>query len=119
MVNVQSEIDQIRSNSLCSAELLRCLDSPLLLVRANSIVNIVQRRLTEPSLIGKLAQIGQQKDSGRLTGTLTCGRLATAALYWLGTPESRHKYEEVRNTLKADEVGYLEELILEGPPMLT
>jgi len=114
MTNVQSEIDRIRSCSLDATDLLRCLNSPLLLVRANAIVNVVQRDLADPRLIAKLAQISQQRDSGRLMGTMTCARLALASLYWLGTPESRHEYDEIRDTLESDELGYLEELIQEG-----
>ena len=115
MVDVQNEIDRIKSGNTNAEELLAFLESDLLLVRANALLNVAQRKLDSEEIVEQVIEMAKQEDSGKIFGTITLSRLATAALFWIGSEKSKNAYDEIVGGFSSEQKSDLNQLVNQGP----
>jgi hypothetical protein len=114
--DVQGTIDKIRNGQCTEDELLDYLDSTLVLIKANTIIEIIKLQLTDKRILGKL--YANSNDRSKLLGVWTNGHLAIAALKLLNTSESQELFQKSFRQLDEYNQRDVENLIQQIPQIM-
>ncbi len=115
--DIQSVIDSIKQNHFSEPELINLLKDDRALVRANVLMALPRRSMTNPQrIVDAIAAASEAANSQvKLMGTTTQRKLAIATLAWLGVDAARETFDRVIDTLSAGEREEIAELVRRGP----
>jgi hypothetical protein len=114
----QSVIDAIRRDELSEEALIRLLSDPRMLVRANVLMALPRRKLSNSEAVVD-AVVGAATDPVRakikLMGTLNQRKLAVATLAWLQVDPARRACEALCAEMGDDEREDVMDIVKRGP----